>query len=98
MGFKSSRQLNFLHALNSDKQKGMQSPNMGAPISSSLMSNPMLNSAPVPIKHISQPAAPSFMPPSQHMNNTGVPSLPGLNKMPKFGRMKNSLKGQFKNK
>ncbi len=36
---------------------------------------------------------PKLQPPAQ---NNGIPPIPGLKKLPRFGKMKNSLKNQFK--
>lgn len=104
---KSSKQINFLHALTSDKKKGMDplsSPMISKmpmngikpPMNPNPMVKPMSNPVPVGLMHMPQPAAPRLIPPPNQMNPIAAPSLPGMDKMPKFGKMKNSLKGQFK--
>lgn len=99
----SNKKANFLRALAGDKAKG-QMPSQGLqnpmmPMNSGIkppmtqpgMVNPTMN--PVPMVHIPQPKAPNFQP----SNSTGVPSLPSGPKLPKFGKMRNSLKnGPFK--
>lgn len=95
---RSGKQANFLHALDSDKQKGIGNPQMN----SSSMSNPSMNlqsnQSPMGIKHMPQPKMPNLKHIGQQLNPVAVPSLPGLAKLPKFGKMRNSLKGEFKNK
>lgn len=102
---KSGKQMNFLHALKGDQQKmggpitpqAILSPPMASGMKPQIPAAPTMNPAmhtnPVPMVHMPQPAAPKFMPPSQPMGNANVPSLPSGQKLPKFGKMKNSLKG-----
>lgn len=102
---KSQKQANFLHALNSDQKKGMAPSQMlSAPMAGGLkpaqgpitpqMVAPKANPMPVPMIHMPQPSAPKLMPPpSQPMGNSNVPALPMSSKLPKFGKMRNSLKG-----
>lgn len=95
---RSMKQLNFLHALQSDQKNPSQIKPLGMglnkPVSSQIQ-NPMINQRPIPVTHIPQPMGPKIMP---SQNSVSVPSLPSLNKMPRFGKMRNSLKGQFKSK
>lgn len=93
MSFKSPNQRKFLYALDSDRKKSggqplgqkQQPPGMSAPPMATLKS-----------QHMGMTQVPKLPPPNNPMSATAVPSLPGLNKMPKFGKVKNSLKGQFK--
>jgi hypothetical protein len=68
---------------------------------------PMMNPAPVAVTHMPQPAAPRLMPPGAKppmmpprppMNPVAAPSLPAGGNLPKFGKMRNSLRGSPFNK
>src|ERR1700722_9525275 len=102
---KSQKQMNFLHSLAGDQKKAggpitpaslMMSPMAGG--AKSMMPtapgpNPSINPAPVPVTHIPQPAAPKFMPPKAPISPMAAPNLPATGNLPKFGKMRNSLKG-----
>jgi hypothetical protein len=103
----SNKKMNFLHALKGDQAKGlppvagpMATPMAGgmkppmAPPTVNPMINPIMNPKPMAIPHIPQAPAPNFKPPmSQPMGNPNVPALGGQAKLPKFNKMRNSLKG-----
>lgn len=105
----SNKKANFLRALAGDKAKGlppvagpMAAPMAGgfkppmAPPSVNPMMKPTMPPNPMAMIHMPQPAAPRLIPPTpqaQPMGNPNVPGLGGAPKMPKFGKMKNSLKG-----
>lgn len=64
---------------------------------------PMPNTAPVPVTHMPMPAGPKITPQSlmatramaskPSMNPVAAPGLPAMGNLPKFGKMRNSLKG-----
>jgi len=103
---KSNKQQNFLRALKGDQTKGLppvagpmaapmaggMKPPMAPPAANPILAPPMRNPMPIPVQHMPQPAAPKLMPPSAPMNPVAAPSLPGNAQLPKFGKMKNSLK------
>lgn len=108
---KSNRQASFLHALKGDQAKGL--PPVAGPMTAPMAGgmklpmappspNPMMKLPmppnPVAAPHIPQAPAPSFKPPMQQpMGNPNVPGLGGGAKLPKFGKMRSSLKsGPFK--
>jgi len=109
----NNKQLNYLHALQGDKTKGLPpvAGSMVAPMAGGLkppMAPPSVNPImklpmppnPMAMTHMPQPAAPRLIPPTpqaQPMGNPNVPGLGGAPKLPKFGKMRNSLKsGPFK--
>lgn len=81
---RSSKQINFLRALAGDKASGKTPPQS---------MNSQQNPKPTPIVHIPQAPAPNLKPIGSQMNPIAAPGLPGMDKLPKFGKMRNSLKG-----
>lgn len=98
----NNKQTNFLHALAGDKKKGIMPPSqaLAAPMAGGINPimpavpgpNPMINPAPIPVQHMPQPAMPR-MQPQTSLHPTAVPSLPGTPQLPKFGKTRNSLRG-----
>lgn len=82
--FRNPNQRRFLFALDKDKQKGLN-PGTGQILSSS---------APMPLKTISP--IPKLINPQQSQGSGVIQELPGSKKLPRFGKIKNALKGQFK--
>lgn len=90
--FKDPKQRKFLFALDKDKQTGQPQQNhLGQP--SQVLTNP-LNGAlktdalnKLKLNKVPEPTPPAISP-------TAVPALPQLGRLPKFGKLRNSLKNQ----
>lgn len=80
--FKNANQRKFLFALDKDKKKG-------------LSGEPLVHHQ-ITVKALPGMGKSNLTQPHQEINPISVPGLPGLNKLPKFGKLKNSLKGPFK--
>lgn len=110
---RSNKQMNYLHALKGDQVKGlppvagpMAAPMAGgfkppmAPPSVNPVMKPPMSPNPMGMTHMPQPAAPRLMPPTPQAQPIGNPNVPALGmapKLPKFNKMRNSLKsGPFK--
>jgi hypothetical protein len=108
---KSPKQMNYLHSLAGDKKKsgGPITPAslLAAPIASAPRPvmpvappgpAPMVKPMPVAVTHTPQAPMPKMMPPQAPMNPMAAPSLPSTGNLPKFGKMRNSLRGSPFNK
>jgi hypothetical protein len=108
----NNKQLNFLHALQSDKAKGVTPPisqSLAAPAVKPLMPvvppgpAPMIKPNPMPVTHMAQPAGPMaakppMMAPKPPINPMAAPGLPAMGNLPKFGKTRSSLRGSPFNK
>lgn len=79
MPFKSDKMRKALFAMDKDKQQNI---------------NPMQAKSQNQTINLKQPQAPMVIKPIKmgSLNPTSVPSLPGISKMPKFGRIKKYFK------